>query len=452
MRKPSVITCSTLILVLAMTHSVLADTPIAERQLVYALEAFEGVGYVSGFAPLSEDTIYLLADRDSALSPRYTMVYYWPLTRSYRADWNALNEVVDANSLEILQGQQVVQTISPTVFSLVFPEGYASRKSELHWGDDAQKAYLRFQQQRKEYYIRMREYQDAIQEYKRAFEKYMDAMLDETITEKPPAPIRPEAPPPFLLVVTPPMQGFRVNLPAGKYRIRLRGPGGEIIPGSEKKLVVFTHRRQGIGYNLLPESRWTKPERSDDPQETIYVDGKSNAALYFQPFLEAEFNEAYYRSLLDPQDHSGSEDRWVWAYLEAYSKATMLLFDPRRGELSRLEEKPYSVIQVPGPRLGYEVVEYQPEAGSDQRPTFRGFELKLTDRRGRLILWLEDSTGAVVEGSQREIRWLPQHHPPIQYLWLCTPLLVGFGLSLWRRSRVGHIAKLKHSEMYMSRV
>jgi len=445
MRKPSVIACGTLILVLAITHSVSADTPAAERQLVYALEAFEGLGYASSFVPLSEDTIYLLANRDNALSPRYTVVYYWPLTRSYRADWNALNEPVGAAWLEILRGQSLIQTISPTIFSLVFPEGYGSRKCELHWGEDAREAYLRFQEQRKEYYARMREYRDAMQEYERVYEKYMDAMLDETIAEKPHAPIRPEEPPPFLLVVTPPTQGFRVNLPSGEYRIRLKGPGGEVISGSEKKLVVFSHRREGIGYNILPESRWTKPERSDDPQETIYVDSKSNAALYLQPFLEAEFNEAYYRGLLDPQDHSGSEDRWVWAHLEAYGQATMALFDPGGEELSRLEEKPYSVIQTPGPRLGYEVVEYQPEAMSGQRPTFTGFELKLTERRERLILWLEDYTGAVVEGSQREIRWLPQHRPPILYLWLCAPLLVGFGLFLWRRSRVGHMAKLKHS-------
>lgn len=442
MRKLSVIACGALALILAITHSVCADTPPAERQLVYALEAFEGVGYASSFAPLSEDTIYLLAGQDNALSPRYTMVYYWPLSRSYRADWNVLNEPVEADSLEILRGRSLIQTTSLTVFSIAFPEGYGSRKSELYWGDGAEERYLRFQEQRKEYYAQMREYRNAMQEYERAYDEYTDAMLDEKIAEKPPAPIRPEEPSPFLLVVTPPTQGFRVNLPSGEYRIRLKGPEGETIPGSEKRLVVFSHRRQGIGYNILPESRWTKPERSDDPQETIYVDGKSNAALYLQPFLEAEFNEAYYRGLLDPQDHSGGEDRWVWAHLEAYGQATMSLFDPGRGgEFSRLEEKPFSVIQSPGPRLGYAVVEHQPETMGGQRPTFTGFELKLTDREGGLTLWLLDSSGAIVEGSEREVRWLPQHRPAIQYLWLCGPLLAGLSAYLFRRSRVKRMTR-----------
>ena len=442
MRKLFAIACGALTLVLAIMPWALADTPPSERQLAYALEVFEGVGYASSFAPLSEDTIYLLAGRDNALSPRYTMIYYWPLSRAYHADWNVLNEPVEADWLEILRGRSSIQNISPTVFSVAFPDGYGSRKSELYWGEDAEEGYLRFQEQRKEYYVRMREYRNAMQEYQRAYEEYTDAMLDETITEKPPAPIRPEEPLPFLLVVTPPTQGFRINLPPGNYRIGLKGTEGEIIPGSEKRLVVFSHRRQGIGYNILPESRWTKPERSDDPQETIYVDGKSNAALYLQPFLEAEFNEAHYRSLLDPQDHSGGENRWVWAHFEAYGQATMSLFDPGGDEEPfLLEEKPFNVIQSPGQRLGYEVVEYKPETMGGQRPAFTGFELRLTDQQGRLAFWLLDPGGAVVEGSEREVRWIPQHRPLIQYLWLCAPLFTGLSAYLFRRSQVKRMTR-----------
>jgi hypothetical protein len=87
------------------------------------------------------------------------------------------------------------------------------------------------------------------------------------------------------------------------------------------------------------------------------------------------------------------------------------------------------------------VVEYQAETMSGQRPTFTGFELSLTNREGRLTIWLMDPTGAVVTGSEREVRWLPQHRPLIQYLWLCSPLLAGLGSFLWRRSRVGRMAK-----------
>jgi len=56
----------------------------------------------------------------------------------------------------------------------------------------------------------------------------------------------------------------------------------------------------------------------------------------------------------------------------------MPVFADRGGiELARVEQRPYAVIQSPGPRLGYQVVEYLPETMSGQRPAFRGFQLSL---------------------------------------------------------------------------
>lgn len=440
MRKISLIVLTVLLLLLGFPYLVLADEPTAERELVYAMQVFEGYGYTSTFAPMSEDSIYLLADHDNALSPRYTMVYYWPITRSYRVDWDALNEPVEAVSLEILRGNNLIQTELLTTCSVALLEGYGSRNSELYLGPDSIEGFLRFEQQRQEYIIQTREYYDQMQEFQRLYDEYTDAMLDETVTVKPPAPIRPEEPAPFLLIVTPPAPCFRINLSSGNYRIRLVDSAGQIIPASEKKLVVFSHRRTGIGYNIIPEAEWTKPERSDDPQETVYVEGVTNVALYLQPFKEAEFNEAYYRGLLDPQDHSGGVDRWVWAHLEAYGPARLSLFNPGSGEeLTQLEEKPYFVLQTPGPRLGYQVVEYDPMTMSSQRPTFYGFEVGLLDQEERLIVRLLDSDGAVVEGSEREIRWLPKGRPPIQYLWLSCPLLVGMVVTLLRRARTKRV-------------
>jgi len=438
-----VLACVSLALTLTLPRSAAAEPPPWERQLVYAVEAFDGLGYASTFAPASEDTIYLLADEDNALSPRFTMVYYWPLSRRYRADWKALNEPVEAESLEILSDQRVIQTLSPTSFSLVFPKGYSSRVSELCWGAEAEERYADFLKRREEHRRQMLEYRNAMREYHRAFAEYISAMLDEKVVEKPPAPTPPEEPPPFLLVVTPPTRGFIVNLPEGSYSIRLRGTEGQVIPDSEKRLVVFSHRRKGVGYNIIPESRWTKPERSDDPQDTIYVGGKGNAALYLQPFLEAEFNEARYLGLLDPQDHSGSEDRWLWVHLEPYSSVVMAVFDSAGGqEIARVEERPYYVVQLPERSLGYRVVEHQPEEVGDERPTFRAFKLSLTGQEERLLIRLLDARGRAVEGSQREIRRLPDAFSPLLGLWLCAPLLAGLASFLWRRSRLRRMAKV----------
>jgi hypothetical protein len=414
-----------------------AQQPTLVKQLVYAMEAFDGVGYTSSFAPAREETLFLLADHPNALSPRYTMVYYWAITRSYKADWNELNEPITTARMEILRGQNVIQTLDPMVFSLSFPEGYGSRKSELLWGTEAEKGYQDYLDQRDEYMLLLRDYQAALQQYQLEFDQYQDAMLDPNVVEKPVAPVKPEEPTPFVWVVTPPSPGYQVKLEAGNYRIRLMDANGQIIPESEKKLEVFTSRRSGIGYNIIPESRWTKPERSDDPQETIYVSAEGNAALYLQPFYEDEFNEAQYRGLLDPQDHSAVGDRWIWAHMETFSGSTLVLLTPgNEGEVIAIEEKPYKVVQLSGETLGYQVVEYQPELMSGERPTFAGFKLDLTDREGRLGIRLLDTNGVVVEGSEREVRWIAEGRSLIQALWLCVPLLGGLTALLYRRSRV----------------
>jgi hypothetical protein len=435
-KRVTFVVCSLVAFLFVGIPSSSAEPPPLEEQLVYALEVYDGLGYVNNFAPTSEDTIYLLADHSNAFSPRKTMVYYWAITRSYRVDWDELNDPMDEASLEILQGQTMIQELQPTVFSVILPQGYGSRESELLWGVEAEQGYPDFLKEYREYFVQISSYQEALQAYQDAYDEYQDALLDETVVEKPAAPVRPEEPPPFLKVVIPPSFGFEVNLPEGDYRIQLRDLDGNIIPESEKKVVVFSHRRTGIGYKIIPESRWTKPERSDDPQETIYVMGGSNAALYLQPFNALEYKEAFYRGLLDTQDHSGATDRWIWAHMDAVHQAVMTISVPNGKEgFDLIEENPFNVVQMPGPRLGYEVVAYDPETMAGQRPTFLGFELDLEREDRRVTIRLQDQDGVVVEGGEREIRWLPEKKPVIQYVWLCSPLLIGSMIFVWRRSR-----------------
>ena len=436
MRRIRLLITVVFLALIASSQSASADTPEAERQLVYALEVYEGFGYASTYAPLNEEVIYLLAEHENAISPRYTMVYYWPLTRSYRTDWETLNESVAGATIEVLQGGALIDTVEQDVFNIEFPDGYGSRESHLHWDSEAEEVLIRVQEERSLYYEALRAYQNALQDYQKLQEEYLDAMLDETVTEKPNAPVEPLEPELFLTVVTPLTSGFKLNLPIGNYQIRLRDAQGAIIPGSEKDVVVFSYRRTGIGYNIIPEARWTQPERSDDPLETIYVDELSNKALYLQPFIEAEFNEAYYRGLLDPQDHTGNIDRWIWAHFYPYSAESMVLVDRvSEAEILRITEKPFKIIQTPGPQLGYQVVEFEGEITSTERPTFIGFEIDLSQLRDNLEFKLLDVDGNVVPGSEREIRWLSRGRPIVQYLWIGTPVLVGGVIILWRKTR-----------------
>ena len=60
--------------------STLAGVPELREELIYRLSLFDGKGYTQGFIPRSEDTIYLIANRNNAVSSRITLVYFWPIT------------------------------------------------------------------------------------------------------------------------------------------------------------------------------------------------------------------------------------------------------------------------------------------------------------------------------------------------------------------------------------
>ena len=99
--------------------------------------------------------------------------------------------------------------------------------------------------------------------------------------EIPASPQQPEAP---KLYVTSPVEAFVFELPEGKYRIRLVDPNGEVVPETQKNLVVFAPRRAGVGYEIIPESKWTRPVLSDDNSHVLYLEGRRT--FYLKPSHE----------------------------------------------------------------------------------------------------------------------------------------------------------------------
>ncbi len=49
----------------------------------------------------------------------------------------------------------------------------------------------------------------------------------------------------------------------------MRSADGTIVAGSQRELVVFAPRRVAVGYNVLPETRWTTPEQVNDLSDVI---------------------------------------------------------------------------------------------------------------------------------------------------------------------------------------
>jgi hypothetical protein len=415
-----------------------AQAPEKWREFVYGAQLFDGRRYDSTFYPLTTETIYLLADVTHILSPRESLVYFWAITNEQKADWDGLNEVV-AGTLEILQGGQVIHTLEQTKYVIQYPTGLDSGEVYLYLGDEAEAQYQEFDRQR-------RAFRDEVAAYYEATVAYREALADIAQQEnyQGDIPQPPPEPEPFLFFSTGVFEGAPVNLPAGKYAIRVRGPDGQITPPSERKLVVFEAEREGVSYKIIPYDKWTTPEQSDDPGQTFYV--RSDAILYLQPIAAKEYNQLYFNRLKQPQSTSGSLDRWTWFPLTPIEAGTLEILDG--GQVARrIERRPYVVRQYTGSALGYEIIDQlaaSEERFKERSPDFEAYELNFADlQRSSFTIRLVDTNGAVIPGSERQIKLINTTASRAYFLLPVLPLLVGAGVIFWRRSKLASLPKFR---------
>ena len=416
------------ILLAALTASAAAQGPSKERQFVYGVNAFDGQGFVGTFYPQHVGTLYLMADVPNVVAPRYTLVYFWPITNEYRADWDELNEAVQG-TLEVLRDGQVIQRLEQTRYVIQYPNGL-DQPPLLYVGEEAEARYARFREARQAYRDRLEEYTQARLAYQEALER---AMQDRAQGKEVTLPEPPQEPEPFVFFSTPVNDGFVLSLPAGVYRIQVRLPDGTVLPESRRRLVAFSHRREGIGYTVIPQRRWTMPEQADDPARVIYV--RPDTVMYLQPFVAREYNELYFTRLSRPQSTAGSEARWVWNYLAPREEAYLEV--QTGGEVVRVERKPYRVRQLPGPALGYEVLEYAPDDPEvrGRSPDFWGYPLQVEPGTTTYRIRLVDEAGREIPGSARQVRVLFTANAWMLFLIPVIPLTFGLGLIAWRRER-----------------
>jgi len=418
-----------------------AQAPLFREQLVYSLTSFNGFGFSKSFCPQSEDTMYFIADVNSVVSPRKTIVYYWPITRRYMAGFSTLNEEVPGE-LEIWQGGRLIRTMEKQKYVLYYPEGYWSEKAIIYLDDEAQEYYDQYKAAVDEFNQKLKEYYQAMEYYQQQVNKFFEEVRQrreagETGPLDIPIPQQPEPPEFVKFYVTEPTEGFILNLPVGNYEIRVRLEDGTIFEGSEKKLVTFTSRRQeGVGYEIIPGNRWTRRENCDDPSWIIHAVGKNE--LYFNPFYQEEYNELYYNKLQDPQN-SGRLEKWKWVHVEPVSNAQVLL---GRGEeiLQVVDKAPYFVKQIPGPELGYEIIPYDEELKmSGYQPTFESYKVTLGEdlvQADYQISTISRETGEHIPKSERTIRLLKKENGAYLYAVAFLPLVAGAIIIISRSYRV----------------
>lgn len=398
------------------------QVPVKERQFVYGINAFAWDGYAGSLSAKPSHTIYVLAGRPSIVSARETLVYFWPTTGEYRADWSSLNASV-AGNLEVSQTGRAVTALQRQSYVIQYPNGPESGPPLLYIGDEAERRYRAFVEARNQY-------RDALARYYEARRRYLDA-LDKAAAARQrgatlPLPSPPEEPGQFRLFSSEVHDGFVINLPPGQYAIRLRGPDGQVVSGSQRTLVVFTHRRESVGFTIVPQTRWTVPERADEPASTIYA--RHDQVLYFQPFAAREYNDLAYTRLVNPQSPEGRPDGWRWEYTQPLQEGRLQLSGA--SGIETITARPFRIEQTTGEALGYAVV----EPGAGQTADFTGFRVQV---HGTMHVALLDTTGRTVPGSERVVRV-----PHLGLAWPLgliplVPLTVGAAVVAWRRKQLG---------------
>jgi hypothetical protein len=413
--------------------SVQAAPPQREKQNVYGITPWTGKEYGGTFAPKGVDKIHLLAGTDNVLNTLETEVYFWAITNEYMANWFESKEVVDGK-LRILQDGKEVRMLEREPYVHVYPQGFYAGISELVVGDEAHKKF--------------QEYQDAIDGYWKAtadfreeyaaYEEQMAAILQEVVEtgktyEEHELPTAPEQPTPPIWYVTGVAEAFVVNLPVGEYVMQTIDGNGNLVEGTEKKLKVFEERRTGVGYQIIPESKWTRPVQSDDASQILYLEGKRT--MYMKAVHEAEYNQHDYlrmTSLEKPLAGKGGESAYMWVHMDEVPDTRVQVL--KAGEvIQEVSTKPYYVSQTPGYALGYDIVEFDPDAPehSGRQPSFEAVKLELEP--GSYQIRVVDAAGQVLKGSVREIRSVNAVPVWQLYLLAAIPLVIGVIVTSRRR-------------------
>ena len=389
-----------------------AEPPVRSEQLIWSVLAFNGRDYSATFAPESSDSLYLLAGEDNFLSARKTLVYWWPITEEWKTDTDSLNQQF-SGSLELRDGRGRVRALPLQEYTYYNIKG----EYELNWkvvtGDAAKAELEKYSALYDSYFKAVREYQQASQAFDRELqslaaritrlrkEKKDYAALLERMKTLP----KPEAPRPPSYYVVPPsglQQAFILNLPPGRYAIRLLNPDGTVMEGSEKKVFAHDRRRSGgIGYDVIPSDKWTRAVESVTPASVLYVNG--TADLYLRPFFEEEYNDLAIEKTVNNAAR-GNPNIMKWVRVQQVPKARIETERPGAGR-SVIEEEPFLVEQTKGSSLGYTIEPWDPKGPKkDREPDLIAFRVRIDKSAAAMRIRSLDGQGKPLAGSERQIR------------------------------------------------
>ena len=411
---------------------VVAQDPERRTELVYGVNAYIGGRYEGDFYPRSVDTIYLVADAISVVSPRYTEVYYWPITNREVADWARLNEPVEGVTRDPPEGSAGAAGLGGDRHLLVQnparpgPESTGCGVS----GRGSHRQMAISTKGRREFRDRGSAYYNDLVTYRQDLDDRIEAGTLEAEPDPPP-----REPEPFLYSSTEVNRGFPVELPAGSYTVQVRTADGEVQPGSRRRLKVFEPLSAGVAMWAIPHDRYTFPEKSDDEGEVLYL--RRGTLAYLQPHAQEEYRDIHLTRLMDPQDTSGRPDLYQWLQTDEIQDGVLVVTQGTR-VVDRIERRSYAVRQITGAALGYEIHDQATtdlERLRERRPDFQGYPVDTRALPTSFRVHLEDADGQLVPGSRRRVRVVRPDSEPWLAIVPYVPVVLALVFTGSRRRR-----------------
>ena len=393
-----------------------------KEEFVYELNLWNGKNFNFTFCPQAIREIYIMANEYNIFNLKRTEVYYWPITREYKANWYKKNESI-SGYLEILKDNKVIKKIEPEIYSLKYNN--ITKESKLLIGEKAQDEYNQFQEKQKRYLESIRSYYEERQKYEEKIYNLLEEggelktfLDDETTLSKPKEPIA------LTEFVSEPEKALVLKINEGNYKIIYKDESGKAIQGTEKELIAFTNRRNGIGYQIFPEESWINTHNSNEIGDILYIEG--NQTVFIKPFNSTEYPALGYSKLsalpiYEPRKIR--ENVWKWVYLSpGYQEVKLELVN--NGEVVyETTQKPYYIKQIQGYALGYEIVDWTEDLSIT--PTFIGYKVEISDA-GKYIIRMIDKNNKTLDYSVRQVCNIYSQN--IIWLFLISILPVAIGI------------------------
>jgi len=403
-----------IILIVISFIRIQALTPDTTKEIVYGLSLWNAEGFSKTFCPQEKDEIHVIADSYNVINIKKMQVYYWPLTKEYKLKSSQTDKSYEG-TLEIVKRDEVINSIEMNEYTYKVPDTNNFKIQELITGQEAKEVFENYKHKVDEYYTTLDKYEQERKEY---YDKLKELMQKKNVKKEdlPKKPVEPISPGEY---VYEPQRAFILNVSEGEYLLRLKDKSGNIIEGTEKKLIAFTSNREGINYNILPEDKWNKPQKSDELKDTLYTQGKNT--VFLQAFGSVEYPEMNYSNLSElNQVKTYNSQRYIWVRLKRLHQGKMQLL--KKGKvIKQIQEKPYYVKQTSDYTAGFNIIEWSKEL-IDTTPTFWGFKVDIEN--GNYTIRMIDDKGNILSGSERNIQSIDDHNINLLFIISLIPFII----------------------------